>query len=121
MAVSIAGTITSLLVGFHGCQNIMGLDIGAADYIVKPFSGGEVMARVRAILRRIERTPENGARQTRLSYDNLTVCLDNALFTLDGQPVILTKKELEEIPHPNWQIKTIWGMGYKFDGTADEI
>lgn len=148
-------------------ERIMGLDIGADDYIVKPFSGGEVMARVRAILRRIERTPENGARQTRLSYDNLTVCLDNALVTLDGQPVILTKKELdilwillenrgkifsrenllgslwgydyygdsrtvdshikrlraklEEIPHPNWQIKTIWGMGYKFEGTADEI
>ena len=37
-------------------ERIMGLDIGADDYIVKPFSPNEVMARVRAVLRRIERT-----------------------------------------------------------------
>ena len=37
-------------------ERIMGLDIGADDYIVKPFSPGEVMARVRAVLRRIEHT-----------------------------------------------------------------
>lgn len=148
-------------------ERIMGLDIGADDYIVKPFSSGEVMARVRAILRRIERSPENGARQNSLTYDNLTVCLDNALVTLEGRPIILTKKELdilwillenrgkifsrenllgslwgydyygdsrtvdshikrlraklEAVPHPGWQIKTIWGMGYKFEGIADEI
>lgn len=148
-------------------ERIMGLDIGADDYIVKPFSGGEVMARVRAVLRRIERSPENGARQNSLTYDNLTVCLDNALVTLEGRPIILTKKELdilwillenrgkifsrenllgslwgydyygdsrtvdshikrlraklEAVPHPGWQIKTIWGMGYKFEGIADEI
>ena len=41
-------------------EKIMGLDIGADDYIVKPFSGGEVMARVRAILRRLSR--EGGGR-----------------------------------------------------------
>lgn len=148
-------------------ERIMGLDIGADDYIVKPFSGDEVMARVRAILRRIDGTPKDGAKQMSLSYDNLTVRLDNALVTLDGKQIVLTKKELDilwillenhgkifsrenllgslwgydyygdsrtvdshikrlrakldEVPHPNWQIKTIWGMGYKFEGIADEI
>lgn len=148
-------------------ERIMGLDIGADDYIVKPFSGGEVMARVRAVLRRIERTPENEEEQKCLMYDNLTVCLDYATVTIENQPIILTKKELEilwtllnnrgkifsrdnllsnlwgyeyygdnrtvdshmkrlrakldVVPHPNWQIKTIWGMGYKFEGINHEI
>ena len=140
----------------------MGLDIGADDYIVKPFSGGEVMARIRAILRRIDSSPKNGTPQS-LSYDNLQVSLDQAAVTIDGQNIPLTKKELEilwtllanpgkifsrdnllstlwgydylgdnrtvdnhikrlrakldKFPHPGWQIKTIWGMGYKFEGS----
>lgn len=141
-------------------ERIMGLDIGADDYIVKPFSPGEVMARVRAVLRRIDGSRNDG--QVSITYDNLTVSLDNASVTIDGQKVALTKKELEilwtllgnrgkifsrdnllstlwgydypgdnrtvdnhmkrlrakldKIPHPNWQIKTVWGMGYKFEG-----
>ena len=55
----------------EGFEKIMGLDIGADDYIVKPFSPSEVMARLRA--------------------------------------------KLDEVEHPNWCIKTIWGVGYKFD------
>lgn len=142
-------------------ERIMGLDIGADDYIVKPFSPGEVMARVRAVLRRIDCSRNDS--QASLTYDNLIVSLDNASVTIDGQKVPLTKKELEilwtllgnqgkifsrdnllstlwgydypgdnrtvdnhikrlrakldKIPHPGWQIKTVWGMGYKFEGT----
>ncbi len=146
-------------------ERIMGLDIGADDYIVKPFSGDEVMARVRAVLRRLDRT-SNQLRDT-LSYDNLAVCLENGMVSVDGQQIVLTKKELEilwlllenkekifsrdnlldslwgydyygdnrtvdshikrlrakldSVPHPNWQIKTIWGMGYKFEGIENEV
>ena len=142
-------------------ERVMGLDIGADDYIVKPFSGSEVMARIRAILRRIDGSPKASPLKN-VAYDNLRVCLENADVTIDGQKIILTKKELEilwtlldnrgkifsrdhllsslwgydyfgdnrtvdshikrlrakldKIPHPNWQIKTIWGMGYKFEG-----
>ncbi len=141
-------------------ERIMGLDIGADDYIVKPFSGNEVMARIRAVLRRIDYS--KNTKQKYLTYDNLTVCLDNATVTINNQKITLTKKELEilclllenqgkifsrdnllndlwgydylgdtrtvdshikrlrakldTIPHPNWLIKTIWGMGYKFEG-----
>lgn len=146
-------------------ERIMGLDIGADDYIVKPFSGGEVMARVRAVLRRIDSQSGTETEQKYLIYDNLNVCLDNAIVTVEGQQIILTKKELEilwtllqergkifsrdhllnhlwgydyygdnrtvdshikrlrakldAVPHSNWQIKTIWGMGYKFEGNGE--
>lgn len=143
-------------------ERIMGLDIGADDYIVKPFSSGEVMARIRAVLRRIDSSGKSGAPLC-LTWDNLSVSLDKAIVAIDGQNIALTKKELEilwtllsnpgkifsrdnllstlwgydylgdsrtvdnhikrlrakldKFPHPSWQIKTIWGMGYKFEGS----
>lgn len=143
-------------------HRIMGLDIGADDYIVKPFSPSEVMARIRAILRRIERTEENQHTMDRLTYDNLTVYLEEKKVTIATQEIILTKRELEllwlllanpekvfsrdnlldslwgidyfgdartvdthikrlrakldEVSHPNWEIATVWGQGYKFEG-----
>ena len=66
-------------------ERVMGLDIGADDYIVKPFSPNEVMARVRAVLR-----------------------------TVDSHIKRLRAK-LDKVEHPDWEIKTIWGLGYKFE------
>jgi DNA-binding response OmpR family regulator len=146
-------------------EKIMGLDIGADDYIVKPFSPGEVMARVRAIMRRIEGTEDFTQQQT-FSYDNLKIYLDDYLVTIDDQEIPLTKKEIEilwtlatnknkvfsrenllnslwgydyfgdsrtvdshikrlrakldKFSHDNWEIKTIWGVGYKFEGKINE-
>ncbi|MEG1160205.1 MAG: response regulator transcription factor, partial [Acidaminococcaceae bacterium] len=73
-------------------EKIMGLDIGADDYIVKPFSAGEVMARVRAILRRLhtETTTKNI-----FTVDNLTIDLGQYKVMINEQPVGLTKKEVE--------------------------
>lgn len=145
-------------------EKIMGLDIGADDYIVKPFSPAEVMARVRAIMRRITQT--DGQKEQIFSFDNLLINLDQYVVMLDQQMISLTKKEIEilwtlatnknrvfsrdhllssvwgydyfgdsrtvdshikrlrakldEIPHENWEIKTIWGVGYKFEGNANE-
>ncbi|WP_086444906.1 response regulator transcription factor [Candidatus Enterococcus lemimoniae] len=76
-------------------HRIMGLDIGADDYIVKPFSQSEVMARIRAILRRIERTEENQHTMDHLTYDNLTVYLEEKKVAIATQEIILTKRELE--------------------------
>ncbi len=140
-------------------EKIMGLDIGADDYIVKPFSPGEVMARVRAILRRIER--EDSRSDQVFRYDNLSINLEDYSVAVDGINISLTKKEFELLwtlashsnkvfsrdnlldslwghdyfgdsrtvdshikrlrskldvfAHPNWEIKTIWGVGYKFE------
>lgn len=145
-------------------EKIMGLDIGADDYIVKPFSPNEVMARVRAVLRRLSHTDEQ--KQQVFSYDNLSINLEDYTVTVDEHPVSLTKKEIEILwtlvqnrnkvysrdnllnslwgydyygdtrtvdshikrlrakldayKHNAWEIKTIWGVGYKFEGKDDE-
>lgn len=144
-------------------EKIMGLENGADDYIVKPFSPGEVMARIKAIMRRIT---HEGTKAQMFTYDNLTVNLDDYTVTIDGNDLALTKKEIEilwtlanssnkvfsrdslldslwgydyfgdnrtvdshikrlrsklsEFPHPNWEIKTIWGVGYKFEVMDEE-
>ena len=74
-------------------EKIMGLDIGADDYIIKPFSAAEVMARIRAILRRIVVEEEKEDRV--ITFDNLSVDIDNYEATIDGESLGLTKKELE--------------------------
>lgn len=75
-------------------EKIMGLDIGADDYIVKPFSPGEVMARIRAIMRRLDHSPKDDKQQF-LSYDNLKISLDNLTVTINDLVIDLTKKEIE--------------------------
>jgi len=140
-------------------ERIMGLDNGADDYIVKPFSPGEIMARIRAILRRI--SPAAGSSTQIFNFGRLTVNLDEYITQISGVKITLTKKEteilwtlatntnkvfsrdsllnclwgyeyfgdartvdshikrlrskLDEVPHPEWEIKTIWGVGYKFE------
>lgn len=74
-------------------ERIMGLDIGADDYIVKPFSPGEVMARIRAVLRRITR--EEVQNRQIFSFSNLTINLDEYGVAIDGRKVLLTRKETE--------------------------
>ena len=72
-------------------DRILGLDIGADDYIVKPFSPGEVMARIRAVLRRL------GAQDGRdtLVIGSLTIHLPSLSVTLDGRKIALTRREVE--------------------------
>lgn len=145
-------------------EKIMGLDIGADDYIIKPFSAGEVMARVRAILRRMQPREEKTAHNI-YRYSNLMIDLDKYAVTVNGCEVPLTKKEVEllwtlaknsskvfsrdnlldslwgydyygdsrtvdshikrmrakldKFEHPGWEIKTIWGVGYRFEEKAN--
>lgn len=75
-------------------EKIMGLDIGADDYIVKPFSPGEVMARIRAIMRRLDKNDKSSGNKT-LFYDNLKICLDTLKVTIDGEFINLTKTEID--------------------------
>jgi DNA-binding response OmpR family regulator len=75
-------------------ERIMGLDIGADDYIVKPFSPGEVMARVRAVLRRADCAPPKGE-PVGLTQGLLHIDIDSALVTLGGEKVELTHKEID--------------------------
>lgn len=142
-------------------ERVMGLDIGADDYIVKPFSPNEVMARVRAVLRRAPEKQNSMQSDKMLSIANLMVNMDEYTTSINGNKIPLTKKEIETMwilgqnpnkvftrdnlldslwgfdyfgdsrtvdshikrlrakldkeEHPLWRIKTIWGVGYKFE------
>ncbi|AQS57476.1 response regulator transcription factor [Novibacillus thermophilus] len=71
-------------------DKIKGLNLGSDDYITKPFSPGELLARIRAVLRRVE--PES---KKVMSWPNLTIHRDERLVKAKGQPVTLTRKEFD--------------------------
>ena len=73
-------------------DRILGLDIGADDYVVKPFSPGEVMARVRAVLRRL---PQQEGSGDTLMIGTLMIHLPSMNVTLGGHKLDLTRKEVE--------------------------
>lgn len=95
-------------------EKIMGLDIGADDYIVKPFSGGEVMARVRAILRRINIGKEN---DKIFKCGNLTINLENYVVEIDNIPLRLTKKEIEIL----WTLSNNANKVFSRDSLLDKL
>ncbi len=145
-------------------DRIMGLDIGADDYIVKPFSPREVMARIRAILRRVDLPDEE--KKDIITHTNLEINLADYEVKINRNAISLTKKEIEILwllaSNPGkvfsrdnllnsvwgyeyfgdartvdthikrlrakigitdtlgWDIKTIWGVGYKFDAKDDK-
>jgi len=73
-------------------DRIVGLEIGADDYLAKPFSPNELVARVRALMRRAQRTAAgNGARP--LSYGSIAVDPERHVITDHGDPITLTAKE----------------------------
>ena len=73
-------------------DTIAGFNLGADDYVTKPFSVREVLARVRSVLRRTYGTPEN---IESASYEGLFMDLTSKRCTLDGEELKLTKKEFE--------------------------
>lgn len=148
-------------------DKLMGLDYGADDYIVKPFSPKEVVARINAVLRRVvpEATTKPCPSKDFVTHSNLTINMTTYEVSLSNTSVSLTKKEIDMLyvlaTHPNqvfsrdellslvwgydyfgdirtvdthikrlrsklqspstssWQIKTIWGVGYKFETTKE--
>ena len=138
-------------------DKVAGLEMGADDYIVKPFEMKELLARVHAVLRRLGDEEE---RTRRLTFDGLVINLDSYELEVRGKRVDTPPKELELLFHlassPNrvftrnqlldedwgfdyfgdsrtvdvhikrlreklegvsdqWSLKTVWGVGYKFE------
>ena len=71
-------------------ERIAGLDLGADDYVAKPFSPGELVARVKALLRRSSKT---GAPPIKVSYGPIAIGVEQHVVTVSGEPVNLTAKE----------------------------
>ena len=104
-------------------DKVSALDAGADDYIVKPFGIMELVARVKAVLRRSAKKADNGQDNV-FSFQGLVVNLSSHEVTCDGEAVVLTFKEFEllaflfsnrGVVHSRDRIlREIWG--YEFDG-----
>jgi len=138
-------------------DKVLGLELGADDYVVKPFEPKELVARIKAVLRRYDRLDNN---QEQLIFPGLVVNKSNYTIRIQGREMEIPPKELEllyflasnpnkvftreqllenvwgfdfygdtrtvdvhvkrlreklEPPDPHWQLKTVWGVGYKFE------
>lgn len=138
-------------------DKVLGFDLGCDDYVVKPFDTKEVVARVKAVLRRSQ--PLNNEKKE-LIFENLSININNYVMKVNGSQVDTPPKELELIyhlaSHPDrvftrnqlldevwgfdyygdsrtvdvhvkrlreklegvsdkWALKTVWGVGYKFE------
>lgn len=144
-------------------DKVLGLELGADDYVVKPFEPKEIVARVKAVLRRTGKAnSENDKKE--VNFDKLTVNMTKYELKVDGKVVDTPPKELELLFHlasnPNrvytrdqlldevwgfeyygdsrtvdvhikrlreklegvsekWSLKTVWGVGYKFETKDD--
>ncbi|HQZ82762.1 MAG TPA: response regulator transcription factor [Pyrinomonadaceae bacterium] len=107
-------------------DRIAGLNIGADDYIVKPFSVKELIARVNAVLRRSEKE------ETRVYRDKkLTVDLDAMRVECEGKPVQLTRKEFSLLEHlinnigrvalRQQLLDSVWGYSYMGDSRTLDV
>ncbi|KXJ98627.1 MAG: response regulator [Acidobacteria bacterium OLB17] len=107
-------------------DRIAGLDIGADDYIVKPFSVKELIARVNAVLRRSEKEEGRIYRDKRLLVDREAVRVE-----CEGKPVKLTRKEFSLLEHlidnigrvaPRQQLlDSVWGYSYFGDSRTLDV
>ena len=145
-------------------DRVSGLEMGADDYIVKPFDTKEVIARIKAIARRVGNSPEE-SEVKEVRYDKLSVNMTRYELRVDGKVVDTPPKELELLfylaSNPNrvytrdqlldevwgfeyygdsrtidvhikrlreklegvsdkWSLKTVWGVGYKFESEEED-
>ena len=76
-------------------DRIAGLEMGADDYVVKPFSPQELVSRVRAVMRRLGREQPQGEQQRYVEFDDLTINPRSRVVTIRNSPVELTAKEFD--------------------------
>jgi DNA-binding response OmpR family regulator len=105
-------------------DRIAGLEMGADDYILKPFSPQEVVSRVRAVLRRTNPKPGEFEEQS-LEYSSMTIDPQTRLVMIDDREIVLTAKEFDTLwllaQHPrqvftrNHVLERVWGISDYID------
>lgn len=110
-------------------DKVLGLELGADDYIVKPFETKEVLARIKAVLRRTVSTATEQLRE--VHYDKLSINLTNYEMKVNGKHVDTPPKELELIFHlasnPNrvftrdQLLDEVWGFDYYGDSRTVDV
>ncbi len=114
-------------------DKVLGLELGADDYITKPFDAKEVLARIKAVLRRSVNSVRAEAAEEikQVSYDNLTINLTNYELTVKGKRVDAPPKEMELLYHlasnPNrvftrdQLLVEVWGFDYYGDSRTVDV
>ena len=110
-------------------DKVLGLELGADDYIVKPFETKEVIARIRAVLRRAGTDGDEDIKEVR--FDRLIINLTNYEMRVDGVQVDTPPKELELIYHlasnpnrvltRNQLLDEVWGFDYYGDSRTVDV
>ncbi len=110
-------------------DKVLGFELGADDYVVKPFEAKEVMARVKAVLRRSGAGSQTDVKEVR--YDKLVINLTNYELQVDGKKIDTPPKELELIYHlasnPNrvftrdQLLDEVWGFDYYGDSRTVDV
>ncbi len=121
-----AGRIPTIIVSGRGAETdrVVGLELGADDYLAKPFSHRELLARVHAVLRRIDAEPPDDI----LGFDGLAIDLRTRDVTVNDTPVTLTAKEFEllaflassprQVFSKEVLLDRVWGSSAEWQDTA---
>ena len=106
-------------------DKVLGLELGADDYVTKPFSKRELMARVKANLRRVDYLPVTDIKESSMSFDDLEIDLNKFEVRRSSKPIDLTHKEFELLKflasHPNKVfsreelLEKVWGYEHYGD------
>ncbi|MDT3699588.1 MAG: response regulator transcription factor [Thermincola sp.] len=96
------------------CDKILGLDLGGDDYVTKPFAPGEVVARVKAILRR---TRTEGQESSVLEFPCLTIDFSRYEIKINGKKVVCTPKEIELL----WLLAINRGLVFTREHLLDKV
>ena len=112
-------------------DRVVGLKVGADDYVAKPFSRPELLARIEAVLRRHRREDVEPERREELSFGMVRIDVTHREVTVDGQPIHLTTKEFDLLAHMaaspgriftrDQLLARIWGYDYLGDGRTVDV
>ena len=112
-------------------DRVLGLDLGADDYVVKPFETKEVIARIKAVLRRSTQNGDKQSGNKAVSYENLSINLTNYELKVKGVQIDTPPKEMELIYHlasnPNrvftrdQLLDEVWGFDYYGDSRTVDV